>query len=70
MDSQKEQIIQTADRMFRQFGIRNISIDQVCSEIRISKKTFYLHFKQKENVIDAVIVYDKAVLLEKLKKNL
>lgn len=70
MDQQQEIIIQTATRMFHQSGIRNISIDEICSELRISKKTFYTHFQQKEELVDAVLSFDKTKHLEKFERNL
>lgn len=66
----KENIIQTAARLFHQSGVRNISIDEVCSELRISKKTFYQHFQQKEDLIGAVIEENKQQHFEKFEKNL
>ena len=50
MDQLQESILQTAARMFHQKGIRNVSIDDICSELRISKKTFYTHFQQRSKV--------------------
>lgn len=67
---QQELIIQTANNMFHQSGIRNVSIDDICSELRISKKTFYTHFQQKEELVDAVLTYDKSKYLEKFIKSL
>lgn len=54
--------------MFEQFGIRSISIDNVCSELHISKKTFYLHFQQKEDLVDAVLVFQKKINYERFEK--
>lgn len=70
MDKLREQIIQFADKMFKQLGIRNVSIDQVCTELRISKKTFYFHFAQKEDLVEAIIDYDRQVKFEKFEKNM
>lgn len=70
MDQLQESILQTAARMFHQKGIRNVSIDEICSELRISKKTFYTHFQQKEELVDAVLIYSKSKELEKFSKNL
>lgn len=70
MDEQKELILQTASRMFTQSGIRNVSIDDVCSELRISKKTFYIHFSQKEDLVDAIVTYDKQKRLDRYDKNM
>lgn len=70
MDSQQELILQTAGRMFHQLGIRNVSIDEICSELRISKKTFYSHFQQKEDLVEALIKYEGNQHVEKFAKNL
>jgi AcrR family transcriptional regulator len=70
MDQQREQIIQIAVRMFHQFGIRNVSINEICSDLHISKKTFYMHFAQKQDLVDAVITYEKQIGIEKFSKGL
>ena len=70
MSSLKENITQTASKLFHRSGVRNISIDEVCAELRISKKTFYQHFQQKEDLIGAVIEENKQQHFEKFEKNL
>jgi len=68
METQQELIISTASRLFEQFGIRSVSIDNVCSELRISKKTFYNYFPQKEDLVEAVLVYQRNIQKEKFTK--
>lgn len=70
MDALSEQILLTAGKMFHQIGIRNVSIDEICSELRISKKTFYSHFPQKEDLVDAIISYEKQKNRDRFEKNL
>jgi AcrR family transcriptional regulator len=65
-----ENIIQTAAAQFHQMGIRNVSIDDVCAELRISKKTFYQYFNKKEDLVDAVIVYEQTSQHAKVQKNI
>ena len=55
MDSLTENIVLTASKMFNQFGIRRVSIDDICNELHISKKTFYAHFKQKEELVESLL---------------
>ena len=72
MESQQELIISTASNLFVQFGIRSVSIDNVCNELRMSKKTFYTYFAQKEELVEAVVVYQRKQRndrFEKLFKN-
>jgi len=68
METQQELIISTASRLFEQFGIRSVSIDNVCNELRISKKTFYNYFSQKEDLVEAVLVYQNNIQHEKFLK--
>ncbi len=44
-------ILDTAGEMFMNFGLRSVSIDDICNELHISKKTFYVHFSNKEQLI-------------------
>ena len=70
MDQQYEQIILVASKMFHQYGIRNVSITEICSELHISKKTFYIHFAQKQDLVDAIITYENEIQFKKFEKGL
>ncbi len=47
----KSKILRTAGALFLQYGLRSVSIDDICRELHISKKSFYLYFKQKDMLI-------------------
>lgn len=47
----KARILKTAGELFFKFGIRSVSIDEICNELHISKKTFYTIFKQKDELV-------------------
>lgn len=47
----KIKILKIAGELFFRFGIRSVSIDDICNELRISKKTFYTIFKQKDELV-------------------
>ena len=68
MELLQENIVITASRLFNQFGIRSVSIDNVCKELHISKKTFYTHFLQKEDLVEAVLNFEKKTVYEKFEK--
>ena len=38
----KDNITAISDRLFRKFGIRGVTVDDICSEGGISKKTVYM----------------------------
>lgn len=64
MDVIQDQIIKLAESLFVQYGIRSVSIDDICKKMSISKKTFYLYFKQKEDLIDSVLTLEETRIVE------
>ena len=68
MESQYEIIVRTTSNLFQQYGVRSVSIDDVCKKLQISKKTFYIYFQQKEDLVDAVLTYLDKIHLEKFNK--
>lgn len=52
----REKILACAGDLLYKYGLRSVSIDEICVELRISKKTFYVHFKQKEELIWELLV--------------
>ncbi len=48
---QRGNIIKTAGEMFFRLGIRSVSIDDICRELGISKKTFYVYFPSKDELV-------------------
>jgi len=52
----KDNIIQTAMKKMKQVGIRSVSIDDVCHELGMSKKTFYVYFSTKDDLVEAILL--------------
>ena len=53
----KYKILKSADELFSKRGVRDVTIDDVCRHISISKKTFYQYYPQKEDLVAEVISY-------------
>lgn len=53
----KDRILNAADELFSERGVRDVTIDDVCRQITISKKTFYQYYPQKEDLVGEVISY-------------
>lgn len=51
----REQIIETADRLFYQQGFEHTSFAHIADAVRISRGNFYYHFKSKDEILSAVI---------------
>jgi TetR/AcrR family transcriptional regulator, cholesterol catabolism regulator len=64
----RERIIQTAQQMFLQYGIKRITIDDIARQLGISKKTFYLFFTSKDDLIASVSEQDVTQVQEALKQ--
>ena len=57
MDQKYQDILDGAIQMFGRIGIRSVSMDDIAQELHISKKTIYQYFKNKEELIDAMLKY-------------
>ncbi len=51
----KERILQKAEEMFMQFGIRSVSMDDISNTLGMSKKTLYQYFADKDELVDEVV---------------
>ncbi|MHA7055858.1 TetR/AcrR family transcriptional regulator [Aquimarina sp. M1] len=49
----KEKIIEKANDMFLNFGFKSVTMDDLASEMGISKKTIYAHFQNKTKLVEA-----------------
>ncbi len=47
----KQQILQTAKELFSKFGIRRVTVEEVCAQANVSKGTFYKHFSNKDELV-------------------
>lgn len=48
-------ILTAASELISKAGIKSISIDDICRQIGISKKTFYVHFETKDSLVEALL---------------
>lgn len=56
MDNLKQQIVQCAESRMLQVGIRSVTIDDICRELGISKKTFYVYFDGKDQMVEEMMM--------------
>ena len=55
MNDVRENILQVAIERMQQVGIRSVSVDDICHELGMSKKTFYVHFPSKDDLVQAIL---------------
>lgn len=51
----KQRIQQAANDLVMQYGIRSVSMDDIAANLGMSKKTIYQYFKDKDELVDAVV---------------
>lgn len=66
-ENQKLHIIKTAGEMFFRLGIRSVSIDDICRELGMSKKTFYVYFPSKDELVAQLLHSNVAYSLPRWK---
>ena len=54
----KDRIQEKSAELFRRYGIKSITMDEIATQLGISKKTIYQYFADKEQLVDAVIDED------------
>lgn len=55
MNEQKANIIKSCWDLFSQFGIKSVTMDDIATQMGISKKTIYQHFKNKRDMVEQAV---------------
>lgn len=59
----RQRILETADRLFYQDGLRAVGIDRIIAEAGVAKMSLYKHFPSKDDLILAVLMYREQSVL-------
>jgi AcrR family transcriptional regulator len=54
-DDRKLEIIEVAERLFRENGFKKTSVDAIIQAMGVAKGTFYYYFKSKDAVLEAIV---------------
>jgi AcrR family transcriptional regulator len=57
---QLEKILSVSAELFSQYGFKTITMDDIARRAGISKKTLYLHFANKEEVVNESVLWHKS----------
>ena len=63
---QRNHIIKTAGELFFRLGIRSVSIDDICRELGMSKKTFYVYFASKDELVEQLLQANISYMASKM----
>lgn len=54
-EERRAEIIETADRLFREMGYAKCSVETIIREVGVAKGTFYYYFKSKPEILEAIV---------------
>ena len=54
--------------LFKKYGVKSVTMDDIAKEFGMSKKTLYQHFENKDNVIDKVAHYEFNKEIDEMEK--
>jgi len=57
MNKELENILQRVGELYNRYGIKSVTMDDVARELGISKKTLYLYFENKNDLVEKVLDY-------------
>ena len=55
MEIKKKEILEQTMKLFMRLGIKSLTMDDVASQLRMSKKTLYEHFTDKNDLVEQVV---------------
>ena len=60
MNRNKQQIlVETAGKLFREYGFASVSVERICRESAVSRPTFYKYFDGKSGIVQEVVTVQK-----------
>ena len=52
----RKQLIHTAKDLFFKYGIKRVTVEEICQEANVSKMTFYKNFKNKNELVKNMVI--------------
>lgn len=57
INGSKEELLENISDLFLKYGLRSTSMEDICSHLKISKKTLYQAFCNKDDVVEQVMLH-------------
>ena len=64
----RKQLMHTGKDLFFKYGIKRVTVEEICQEAGVSKMTFYKHFKNKNELVKTMIIDMTDEAMEKYRK--
>ena len=58
MKTELQNIIEKAHSLYMKYGIKSVSMDDIARELSMSKKTLYVHIKDKTDLVSRTLKYE------------
>lgn len=62
----RKKIIITAGQIFSHYGFKKTTMDEIASALKMGKSSIYYYFKSKEEIFEAVVLYEANLLRNEL----
>ena len=62
----KRKIIVSAGKIFSRYGFKKTTMDEIARELKMGKSSIYYYFKSKEDIFEAVVLYEANILRNEL----
>ena len=66
----RKQIIKEASKLFARYGSKKTSLDDIADAIGLVKTSLYYYFKSKEELFQAVIRFEREMLINRIQKEI
>lgn len=53
----REELLENISELFLKYGLRGTSMDDICSHLKISKKTLYQYFSNKDDLVEQIMMH-------------
>jgi AcrR family transcriptional regulator len=64
----RRKIIISAGQIFSRYGFRKTTMDEIAKALKMGKSSIYYYFKSKEEIFEAVVLYEANILRNELTK--
>lgn len=58
----KADLLESIAELFHKYGLRSTSMDDICTHLKISKKTLYQYFSNKDDLVEQMALHRESVL--------
>jgi len=69
-DAYRNKIVKISGQIFSCYGFKKTTMDEIAKELKMGKSSVYYYFKSKEDIFEAVVLYEANVLRNELTKSI